>query len=326
MKIHRRSLLQAATGGFALAHVPSLFAQGAWPQQTIRFIVPFTAGSATDIMGRTLGQELEKGVRQSVVIDNKPGAGGTLGAAQVATSPGDGYTVLIHSAGHVANAALYPSLRYDTLRDFTPVTMLATLPNVLVIGPQKQFSSVQDLVAKAKAQPGKYTYGTAGNGSATHMNAEKFRTAVGIEAVHIPYKGTPEAITEVIGGRIDWFFAPLVAALPLIKDGKLIALAVGSTKRAPALPNVPTTLEVGYAKSDYTFWIGAFVSSRTPADIVGRLHDEIVKALGSDSMKERLERLGAEPSPMAQPAFAQLVASETAASAELIKRAGIRAE
>ena len=325
MPFNRRDLIRAGGGAFALAHVPRLFAQG-WPQQAVRLVVPFTAGSATDIVARTLAQELEKGLRQPVVIDNKPGAGGTVGASQVAAGAGDGYTVLVHSAGHVANAALYPALRYDTLRDFTPVTMLATLPNVLVIGPAKQFSSVQDLVAKAKAQPGKFTYGTAGNGSATHMNAEKFRTAVGIDAVHVPYKGTPEAITEVIAGRIDWFFAPLISAMPLIKDGKLVPLAVGSARRSPALPTIPTTLEVGYANSDYTFWIGSFVSSKTPADIVARLHAEIVRALASDPVKERFERLGAEPSPMAQAAFAQLVAAETAASAELIRRVGMKVE
>ena len=325
MFFNRRDLIRAGGGAFALSHVPRLFAQG-WPQQTVRIVVPFTAGSATDIVARTLAQEMEKGLKQSIVIDNKPGAGGTVGASQVAAAPGDGYTVLVHSAGHVANAALYPALRYDTLRDFTPVTMLATLPNVLVIGPAKQFSSVQDLVAKARAQPGKFTYGTAGNGSATHMNAEKFRTAVGIDALHIPYKGTPEAITEVIAGRIDWFFAPLISAMPLIKDGKLVPLAVGSAKRSPALPTIPTTLEVGYAHSDYTFWIGSFVSSKTPADIVARLHNEIVRALASEPVKERFERLGAEPSPMGQAAFAQLVATETAASAELIKRVGMKVE
>jgi tripartite-type tricarboxylate transporter receptor subunit TctC len=275
-------------------------------------------------MARTLGQELEKAVKQPVIVENKPGAGGTVGASQVATATPDGHTVLIHSAGHVANAALYPQLKYDTQKDFTPVTMLATLPNVLVTSPGKDFKTVQELVAKARAQPGKYMYASAGNGSATHMNAEKFRSAVSIEANHIPFKGTPEALNEVMAGRIDWFFAPLISALPLIKDGKLIALAVGTPKRSPALPNVPTTLEAGYPGSDYTFWVGMFVPSKTPADVVAKLHGETVRLLRSDAVRERLEKLGAEVAAMPQPEFAALVNKEIGLSAELIKKVGMK--
>jgi tripartite-type tricarboxylate transporter receptor subunit TctC len=193
-----------------------VWAQTAYPSQPIRFLVPFTAGSGTDVVARTLADQLVKTLGQPVITENKPGAGGTVGAAQVASAPADGHTVLIHSAAHVANAALYPKLRYDTLKDFVPVTMLAALPNVLVTAPGKDIKTVQELVQKARANPGKYTYGSAGNGSATHMNAEKFRAAVGIEAVHVPFKGTPEALTELMAGRLDWFFAPLVTPLPLI--------------------------------------------------------------------------------------------------------------
>jgi len=275
-------------------------------------------------MARTLGQELEKAVKQPVIVENKPGAGGTVGASQVATATPDGHTVLIHSTGHVANAALYSQLKYDTQKDFTAVTMLAALPNVLVTSPGKDFKTVQDLVAKARAQPGKYMYASAGNGSATHMNAEKFRSAVGIEANHIPYKGTPEALNEVMAGRIDWFFAPLVSALPLIKDGKLVALAVGTPKRSTVLPNVPTTLEAGYPGSDYTFWVGMFLPSKTPADVVARLHGETVKVLRSDTVRERLEKLGAEVVAMPQPEFAALVNREIGSSAELIKKVGMK--
>ncbi len=320
---HLASHLFAAALALA-ASSPSATAQTPWPQQAIKLIVPFTPGSGTDVMARTLGQELERALKQPVIVENKPGAGGTVGASQVATATPDGHTVLIHSAGHVANAALYPTLRYDTQKDFTPVTMLATLPNVLVTSPGKDFKSVQDLVAKARAQPGRYMYASAGNGSATHMNAEKFRAAVGVTANHIPFKGTPEALNEVMAGRIDFFFAPLISALPLIRDGKLVALAVGTPRRSPVLPDVPTTLEAGFAGSDYTFWVGMFVPSKTPPEVVAQLHAETVKILRSEAVRERLEKLGAEVAPMPQADFAALVNREIGASAELIKKVGMK--
>lgn len=321
----RRSALamMAAAAGINLLAAPA-WAQGAWPSQPIKLLVPFTAGSGTDVVARTLADQLVKALGQPVITENKPGAGGTVGAAQVAAAPADGYTVLIHSAAHVANASLYPKLRYDTLNDFTPVTLLATLPNVLVTSPGKDFKSVQDLVRKARAEPGRFMYGSAGNGSATHLNAEKFRTAAGIEAVHVPFRGTPEALSEVMAGRLDWFFAPLVSALPLIKDGKLVPLAVGTPRRSPALPDVPTTVEAGYPQSDYTFWVGMFVPARTPAPVVARLHDETARILQLDAVRERLGKLGAELVPMAQPDFASLVRTEAGAAATLVRKANIR--
>jgi tripartite-type tricarboxylate transporter receptor subunit TctC len=322
MDANRRQLIFAAAG-LVVGATPSQ-AQDGWPQQGIKLIVPFTPGSGTDVMARTLGQELERSFKQPVVVENKPGAGGTLGAALVAAAPPDGYTVLIHSAGHAANAALYPQLKYDTQKDFTPVAMLATLPNVLITTPGKDFKSVQDLVAKARQQPGHYMYASAGNGSATHMNAEKFRAAVGITANHIPFKGTPEALNEVMAGRIDWFFAPLVSALPLIRDGRLVALAVGTPRRSAVLPDVPTTLEAGFAGSDYTFWVGMFVPSRTPPAVVGRLHDESLRLLHSDAVRERLEKLGAEVAALPQAEFAALVNREIWLSAELIRKVGMK--
>lgn len=323
----RRQAVAVAAASLAACLAPqALWAQDSYPRQAVKFLVPFTAGSGTDVIARVLGEQLGKAFKQPVVVENKPGAGGTLGAAQVAGAPADGHTVLIHSAGHVANAALYPALKYDTLKDFTPVTMLATLPNVLVTAPGKEFKSVQDLVQKVKAAPGKYAYGSAGRGSATHMNAEKFRAAVGLEALHVPFKGTPEALTEVAAGRVDWFFAPMVSALPLIKSGRLVALAVGTPKRSSALPEVPTTLEAGFAGSDYTFWVGMFVPARTPAEVLQRLHAETARALASPAVRERLEPLGAEAVPMAQEQFATLVRHEAADMATLIRQAGLKAE
>lgn len=322
---NRRALLNGALLGLAATATPHWAkAQAAYPSQPVRLLVPFTAGSGTDVIARAVGDQLRNGFKQTVIVDNKPGAGGTLGASQAASAPADGYTVLIHSAGHVANAALFPQLRYDTLKDFTPVTMLAVLPNVLVTAPGR-YKNVQELVARAKSS-GQAMYASAGNGSATHMNAEKFLAAVGVTATHVPFRGTPEALTEVMAGRLDWFFAPLVSALPLIKAGKLDALGVGTPRRSAALPDVPTTLELGYAGSDYTFWVGMFVPAKTPAPVVARLHDETVNVLRSDALRERLAGLGAEVAPMEQPQFAALVNAEAVQAAALIKRAGIRAD
>ncbi len=301
-------------------------AQAAWPTKPVKLVVPFTAGSGTDIIARTVGDVMAKNLGQPIVIDNKPGAGGTIGAAQVAKSEPDGYTVLIHSSGHALNPAIYSTLPYDTLKDLTGVTPLAALPNVLVVSPSRGWKSVADLVAAAKARPGQMNYASAGVGSATHMNAEKFRLRAGIEAQHVPFKGTPEALSDVIGGRNDWFFAPLSSALPLIKDGKLQALAVSTAQRSPALPDVPTTVEAGIPDSDYTFWVGMIVPSATPPAVVKRLHDEALKALNSPEVKERLTKLGAEPFTMAPDQFNAYIRTEMGAAAQIAKAANLKAQ
>jgi tripartite-type tricarboxylate transporter receptor subunit TctC len=325
--IQRRTLI--ATGLLGLSGLPfTARAQADWPKAgPIKLVVPFTAGSGTDIVARTLGEKLGPLLGAQVVIENKPGAGGTLGAAQVAKAPADGYTLLIHSSGHLVNPALYTKLSYDTLRDFDGITPLASLPNVLVVSPARGWKDVADLVAAAKAKPDTFSYGSAGNGSATHMNAEQFRVAAGIKAQHIPFRGTPEAITETIAGRIDWFFAPLISALPLIKDGKLQALAVGTTARSPVLPNVPSITETaGLKDAAYTFWVALFATAKTPKAIVEKIHAETLKVLALPEVKERLEKLGATPMPMAQAGFEKFLEDETAAAARLVKAAGIKIE
>jgi tripartite-type tricarboxylate transporter receptor subunit TctC len=298
-----------------------------WPKAgAIKLVVPFTAGSGTDIIARTLAEKLAPALGTQVVVENKPGAGGTVGAAQVAKAPTDGYTLLIHSSGHVANPALYTNLSYDTLKDFDGVTPLASLPNVLVVSPTKGYKTVADLIAAAKAKPEGMNYASAGNGSATHMNAEKFRVSAGLKAQHIPFRGTPEAITETIAGRTDWFFAPLVSALPLIKDGKLQALAVGTPARSAALPQVPAIAEAGLRDATYTFWVGLFVAAKTPKAIVDKLHAEVSKVMSLPDVRERLDKLGATPMLMPQAAFATFLDEETKAAAVLVKGAGIRIE
>jgi tripartite-type tricarboxylate transporter receptor subunit TctC len=301
-------------------------AQAAYPSKPIRFIVPFTAGSGTDTIARVVGDVMSKGLGQPIIIENKPGAGGTIAAAMVAKSEADGYTVLIHSSGHALNPAIYPNLTYDTLRDLTGVTPLAALPNVMVVSPARGWKTVADVVAAAKARPGALNYASAGVGSATHLNAEKFKLQAGIDAVHVPFKGTPEALSDVIGGRDDWFFAPLTAALPLVKDGKLLALAVSTPQRTPALPQVPTTLEAGIPGSDYTFWVGMIVASGTPQPVVKRLHDEAIKALASPEVKERMKLLGADPFPMEQAQFNAFIKTEMESAARIAKAANLKAQ
>ena len=308
-----------------LALAPADFAQ-AFPDKPIKFVVPFTAGSGTDIVARTVAEPMSRALGQPIVVENKPGAGGTLGAAQVAKSAPDGYTLLVHSAGHVANPAIYNNLPYDTAKDFVGITPLASLPNVLIVSPAKGWKGPQDMVAQARANPGKLNYGSAGIGSATHMNAEIFRDSAKFDAVHVPFKGTPEAMTETATGRIDFFFAPLSSALPLIKDGRLQALAVGTPQRSPVLPNVPTTVEAGFAKSEYTFWVALLAPAGTPKAVVDRLNAEALKALASPEVKEKLAVLGAEPMPMSAAAFDAFLKSETARMADVVKAAGIKAQ
>jgi tripartite-type tricarboxylate transporter receptor subunit TctC len=307
-----------ATGG--------VLAQAAYPSKAVRFLVPFTAGSGTDLIARSIADTMSKSMGQPIIIENKPGAGGTIAAGQVAKGEADGYTVLVHSSGHALNPAIYSTIGYDTLKDLTGITPLAALPNVLVANPAKGWKSVADLVAAARARPGQLNYASAGVGSATHLNAEKFRLQAGIEALHVPYKGTPEAMTNVIGGSNDWFFAPLASALPLVKDGKLQALAVSTPSRSPSLPQVPTTVEAGVAGSDYTFWVGMIVASNTPAPVVKRLHEEALKAMANPEVKERMNKLGAEPFPLSVEAFNAFIRTEVDAAARIAKAAGLKGQ
>ena len=297
-----------------------------YPNKTIKFVVPFTAGSATDIVARTVGDAMGKSMGQTILIENRPGAGGTIAAAQVARSEADGYTLLVHSSGHALNPALYPNPGYDTLKDLTGITTLAAIPNVLVVNPAKGWKTQAELLAAVKAKPATHNYASAGVGSGTHLNAEIFRLQSGIDALHVPYKGTPEAITNVIGGANDWFFAPLAAALPLIKDGKLQALSVSTKNRASTLPQVPTSIEAGLPNSDYTLWVGMIAPSATPAAVIKRLHEEALKALGSPEIKERMAKLGADTFTQSPEAFNAYIKAEMDVAARIVKAANLTAQ
>lgn len=323
--MNRRFLALALAA--VLCAAPLAHAQApAWPAKPIRFIVPFTAGSGTDIIARAVGESMAKSLGQPIVVENKPGAGGTIAAAQVARSDPDGTTLLIHSSGHALNPAIYTHLSYDTVKDLVGITPLAALPNVMIVPPARGWKAVADVVAAAKAKPGQLNYASAGVGSATHLNAEKFRLQAGLDAVHVPFKGTPEAVSEVIGGRIDWFFAPLISALPLIRDGKVQALAVSTPARAATLPNVPTTVEAGVPGSDFIFWVGLIAPAGTPAAVQARLHDEAVKALNSPEVKERMAKIGADPYPMSIEAFNAFIRAEMDSALRIARAANLKAQ
>jgi tripartite-type tricarboxylate transporter receptor subunit TctC len=309
--------------GLGLTHLNG-FAQ-AFPSKPIKLISGATAGSASDIIARSIAEKLQNEFGVSVIVENKPGAAGTLAIQTILNSPADGHSVFVYTGAHTV-LPLLNKVSYDPVKDFSAVVPLAVVPNVMVVSPNKGYKSVKDVVAAAKNMPGQLNYASAGLGSATHMSAEKFKLATGIDAVHVPYKGSPEAITETMTGRIDYFFAPLVSALPMIKAGKLIPLAVSTPKRSSQLPDVPTLAEAGVAKSEYLFWIGMLVSSKTPRDIVNKLNQSTLKALQDNEVKERLVSLGAEALPMTPEQFDQLIKDELIANAVVIKAAGIKSE
>ena len=309
--------------GWLTAPGSALAQSAGWPNKPIRAIVPFTAGSTTDIIARAITDRVGASLGQPIIVENRAGAGGTIGAAAVAQAAPDGYTILIHSSSHTVNPSTYAKLPFDTLRDFVGVTPIASLPNVLVMAPSKNVKTIGDLLAIAKAKPGSLNFASAGNGSATHLNAEKFRMQAGFDATHIPFKGSPEAVTEVMTGRVDYYFSPIAPVLQQIKDGNLVAVAVGSPRRSAALPNVPTTAEAGVPGSEFNFWIGMMVPAKTPRDIVTRLHDEVEKALASAEVKERFVKVGAEAWVLKPEQFDNYIRDEIDSNAKLVKAAGL---
>jgi len=319
------SIRQAAAIALGLLSATLAFGQG-YPTRPVKIVVPFTAGSATDILARTFGQKLSEIWGQPVIIENHPGAGGTIGAAIVAKAPPDGYTLLVHSAAQAYNPSIYPNLSYDTAKDFAEIVPLAGQPNVLVVAPATGYKTVNDLIAAAKKKPGELNFASAGTGSGTHINAEKFRLAAGIDVVHIPYKGTPEAITDTMTGRVTYFFSPISAALPNVREGKLVALGVSTAKRSSALPGVPTIAESGLAGFDYNLWVGMFAPAGTPVDIVDKINRDVGRVLQTPEAKERLAALGAEAMPMSPAEFRKFVRDEIDDAAKVIKAAGIKVQ
>jgi tripartite-type tricarboxylate transporter receptor subunit TctC len=315
--------LKRFLSAITLSAVAGIAQAQAWPAKPIRVIVPFPPASGTDTIARPVLAQVSKQLGQTIVIDNRPGAGGTIGMAAVAQAEADGYTFLVHSNSFTVVPATYSKLSFDTVRDFVGVMPIAALPMALVTAPSKGYKSLGDLVAIGKAKPGLITYASAGAGGATHLGAERFRMAAGFEGVHVPYKGSAEALTDVMAARVDYYFSPIGLALPQIKAGKLVALAVSSSTRSSGLPEVPTTLESGLQNSDYNVWVGLMAPAKTARPIVQRLHDEMMKAMQTKEVQDTFRNLVAEPMIMSLDQFEAMLKNEFAMNAALVKAAGV---
>lgn len=319
-------LIAATVGAFTLAQAQGSVTSG-FPSKPIRIIVPFTPGGSTDILARSVGQELTKAWGQPVIVDNIPGAGGSVGADKAAKASADGYTLLMGHIGTLAvNPSLYPNLPYDPVKSFTPVAWVARVPNVLVVHPSVQATSVKELVALAKAKPGQLNYGSGGNGSAANLATEYFKLQTGASIVHIPYRGTAPAVTDLIGGQIQVLFTGAPAVLGQIKNGQLRALGVSSPQRMAALPDLPTVAELGYKGFEADQWYGVVAPAGTPRDVVLKLNAQINRSLDSVDLKTRLTNEGAIATPTTPEAFGQLIVREIARWKPVIQSGRIKAE
>jgi tripartite-type tricarboxylate transporter receptor subunit TctC len=313
-----RTWCGAVTGAVLFVLNSTAVAQD-WPTRSMLVVSAVTAGNAGDIVARIVLEQVSKQIGQSFVIENRTGAGGTIGSASVAKAEPDGNTILLLSSSQGSYLVLHRTLPYDPLRDFVPVVLFGVQPSVLVAAPSKGWTSLADLVAAARARPGALNFASAGLGSASHWAAERLRLATGINVQHIPFRGPVEAFTEVMTGRVDFYYLPIAPALPNVRDGKVVALAVSTLKRATALPNVPTVLEAGYPDAQYLFWGGLALPAKTPRDIVNRLHEETQKALNLPAIQERLATFGVEPMPLSVDQFGEFYRNDIAATVKLAK-------
>ena len=319
----RHAAYAAAVALWLMAATGTALAQ-AWPSRTMTAVVPFAAGNANDIVGRIVLGQLEKQLGQTIVIENRPGGGTIVGVSAVARAAPDGYTMLVHSSSFSASYSLHKSLPFDMFKDFVAVVPLGYQPTVLVVAASKPWKTLGDLVAEAKAKPDVLNFASAGVGAASHLAAERFRLSAGFEAQHIPFKGPVEALTEVMTGRVDFYFLPVAPALNLIRSNKVRALAVSTAKRAEALPDVPTTAEAGLKDAAYVFWNGLFYPAKTPAEIVNRLHAETKKALEVEAVQERLKKIGQEPLMMSPAEFEKYFHADVRDTAKLMAAAGAK--
>jgi tripartite-type tricarboxylate transporter receptor subunit TctC len=309
-----------------LATVLTAFAARAetWPSRLIRGTIPFGAGSAADVVPRVFFDRLAVELGQPIVIENRVGAGGSVGTATVVKADPDGYSILANSSALTIAPAIFPDLSFDATKDLASVLMIGSSANVMIVPNARPWKTVQDFITDAKAKPGSISFGSVGIGSAVHISAEKFRLSAGVEAIHVPYRGGAEVITDILGGRVDFYFCPLATALPLIKEGRVRALVVSSPERVSDLPDVPTLREAGLKDADSAIWFGVFVPSKTPRDIVEKFHAAGLKVLADPAMQASLKNLGVEPLPMTPKEMDALVVREIAANLTLIKAAGIK--
>jgi len=313
--------------GLVLASLAAFAHAQAWPSKPIKYVVPFAPGGTTDILARTVGEKLALALGQPVVIENKPGAGGGVGAEFTAKAAPDGYTIMGGTIStHAINASLYDKLPYDPVKDFVAITLIARVPNMLVVNPSVPAGSVKELIALLKANPNKYTFASSGNGTSQHLSGELFKSMAGVEMQHIPYKGSPPALQDVVGGQVTMTFDNITTAWPLAKAGKLRALAVTTATRSAIAPEVPTLAESGLPGFEVGSWQGVFAPAGTPPAIVRRLNVEIVKILNLPDVKERLVGLGAEPVGNSSEEFSAMVRGEVVKWADVVKKSGAKVD
>jgi len=322
-----RSLALVACSAFALLGAPSALAQAPFPTKPVRLVVPFPAGGTTDILARAAAQKLSETLGQQVIVDNRPGAGGNIGAELVAKAQADGYTLLMGTVGtHAINPSLYAKMPYDHVKDFAPVILVAGVPNVLVVNPDLPFKTVADVVAYAKANPGKLNFASSGSGTSIHLSGELFKVMAGVQMTHVPYKGSAPALTDLIGGQVQLMFDNLPSALPQIKGGKLRAVAVTSTTRAAALPDVPTVAESGLPGFESSSWFGILAPAGTPKDIIAKINTDVQKWLSTPEAKEKLLGQGAIAAGGSPDDFAKHIQAETAKWAKVVKESGAKVD
>src|ERR1700742_3893046 len=295
-----------------------------WPTHVIKATIPFGAGSATDVVPRVVFDRLAAELGQSIVVENRPGAGGTLGTGLVVRAEPDGYSVLAHSSALSIAPAIFPDLTFDARRDLAGALMIGSSANVMIVPVSRPWKTVQEFIADAKNKPGSTSFGSVGIGSAVHISAEKFRLAAGIQATHVPYRGGAEVIADVIAGRVDFYFCPLATALPLIRAGQVRALLVSTPNRVAELPDVPAPSDIGLKDADSAIWYGVFMPAKTPRDIVDKFHDAGVKVRAEPAMRQSLKQLGVDPLPMTPSEIDDLVKRDAASNMEVIKAAGIK--
>ena len=324
----RRTLTLAAASALGLLALTPLAAQAqAFPTKAITIIVPFSAGGTTDILARVLGQFISKDLGQPVIIDNRAGAGGNIGTQLVARAAPDGHTILMGTVGtHAINQSLYPKLAFDPIKDFAPLTRVALVPNLLVANPAQPFKTVKELMAYAKANPGKVTFGSSGSGTSIHLSGELFKQMAGVDIQHVAYKGSAPAVNDLLGNHIAIMFDNMPSAIGHVKAGKLRPLAVTTAQRSPALPDVPTVAEAGVPGYEATSWFGLLAPAKTPAPVVAKLNAAILKALADPDVKNKLLEQGAEPAGETPAQFAAFIASETVKWGKIVKQSGATAQ
>ncbi|MBB6560067.1 tripartite-type tricarboxylate transporter receptor subunit TctC [Acidovorax soli] len=320
----RRAVLAAiATAAIGAAIPAGAFAQAAYPNKPVTIVVPFAAGGTTDILARIIAQALTVEMGQSVIVDNRAGAGGNIGGALAAKAPADGYTLFMGTVGtHAINAALYKKMPFDPVKDFAPLTRVANVPNLLVANPAQPYKSVKELIAYAKAHPGKVNFGSSGNGSSIHLSGELFKSLAKVDMVHVPYKGSAPAVTDLLGNQIGIMFDNMPSAIQHVRSGKLVPIAVTTAKRSPELPNVPTIAEAGVPGYEATSWFGMFAPTGTPAPVLAKLNGALVKVLGQADVKKKINEQGAETYSETPEQFAAFIKTESVKWGKVVHESG----